>query len=149
VNGLPLAIRQQGLARALQMQMLWAEKQKGKKKQGARAALGDICEGVLAWHEAAGEPANFAPLIDEVQLKEGPNERTGALIEKAVNLGFWDYAVLQREVIEIVAWLKILSQTYKKKQSHAAISGADRHQQPDETPEQPLALNAEAGESQS
>jgi hypothetical protein len=61
VAGLPLAIRQQGLARAL------AEVRAGARKDGRFAVLGDLCEGILIWFEEARKPPAFTDL--EARLK--------------------------------------------------------------------------------
>jgi hypothetical protein len=122
-NRLPVAIRQQGLARALQMEMLWAGKLRDEKKTGAMAVLSDICAGVLVWRDTAGQPDGFAELIKAINLVKRSAPVISALIEQAIALeDFQDYCLLQREVIEIVAWLKMLGELHRPEKKAAGKS---------------------------
>jgi hypothetical protein len=111
-NGLPMAIRQQGFARAMQMELTLAVKAKDEKKAGRLAVLTDICTGIITWEDAAGKPAGFAVLVTAINAANAENKAT-VLIEQAITLDFWSYTVLQRETLEILAWLKMLCKPHE------------------------------------
>ncbi len=111
-NGLPMAIRQQGFARALQMEVARAEKAKDEKKAGHLAVRSDICAGILAWHDAAGRPTAFNTLVAATYAANDQN-RASVLIEQSIRLDFWSYTLLQREALEILAWLKMLCKPHE------------------------------------
>lgn len=136
-NGLPIAIRQQGVARALQTEVARAGKQQNEKAQGAWAILEDICKVLLKWYEVANKPAEFKNLF-EADTEKAVTETAlniHKLIEQAIALDFCAYTVLQREVIEIVSWLKILSIPHRPKDSEAPDTD-------DETPEGSVSSDA-------
>lgn len=124
-NSLPMAIRQQGLARAVAMTVASFAKEKDPlKKLGRASVLDDLCEGILSWHTNAGTPAAFNNLttaIASTATSDEPNAvniqaRACALIDQSIKLDFWSYTVLQRECQEILQWLKVLSEQHKPKE---------------------------------
>jgi hypothetical protein len=110
-NALPTQIRVQGLARALASAVAAAAKKSGDEEKGCRAVLDDLVETLLSWHATAREPAAFAALVDEIRPEY--DKRAEHLIKQAIALDFRDYTVLQREVLEGLAWLKTLAAPYK------------------------------------
>jgi CRISPR/Cas system CMR-associated protein Cmr5 small subunit len=125
-NALPMAIRQQGIARGMAMGLAKA------KKPGHLDVLDDICKGVLEWYNTAGRPSAFKDLTEAIDKDASKYDeatmkaRVATFIENAIALDFWSYTVLQRECMEILAWLKTLSAPHNppaKKNGKSASGG--------------------------
>lgn len=120
-HGLPALIRMHGLARALAVEFAASTKGAEDGKKGRLTAIDDIAEGLLTWHSAAKLERfdQFATALGQTRAYDIANmqERTKSVIEALIALDFRSYTVLQREALEILAWLKNLSAPYKPKDS--------------------------------